>query len=131
MQLRLIIGAAVAGAVALIAGVSAQDVRSVPGFGTGIVNVRGTVEVANALDVRASQVGPWQVAIANIPEVRPVVEFAGTGFVTRGKRYDVTWTGGERESVTIEDVGQNGWVRVTGARRRWVNLTNARSVEEM
>ncbi|MEO8076685.1 MAG: hypothetical protein ABI818_10175 [Acidobacteriota bacterium] len=131
MQLRLIIGAAVAGAVALIAGVSAQDVRSAPGFGTGIVNVRGTVEVANALDVRASQVGPWQVAIANIPEVRPVVEFAGTGFVTRGKRYDVTWTGGERESVTIEDVGQNGWVRVTGARRRWVNLTNARSVEEM
>jgi hypothetical protein len=135
MQTRLIIGAAVAGTVALIAGVSAQDVRTTPGFGTGIVNVRGTVEVANTVDVRASQQGTWQVMVGNVPDVRvtstPAVEFAGTGFVTRGRRYDVTWTGGERESVTVEDVGQNGWVRVAGARRRWVNLTNARSVEEM
>src|SRR6185436_16320752 len=117
---------------------SAQDTRSVPGIGTGIVNVRGTVEVANALDVRASQAGEWRVAVANAPDVRvtslPVVDFAGTGFVMRGKRYDVTWTGGERETVTVEDVAQNGWVRVAGGRegrRRWVNLTNARAVEEM
>jgi hypothetical protein len=137
MQTKLIIGA-VAGAAALIAGVSAQEARSTPGLGTGIVNVRGTVEVANTLDVRASQSGEWRVALANVPDVRvtstPVVEFAGTGFVMRGRRYDVTWIGGERETIGIEDVGQNGWVRVAASRegrRRWVNLTNARAVEEM
>ena len=137
MKRPLVIGA-VAGVVGLMAGVSAQDTRSVPGIGTGIVNVRGTVEVANALDVRASQAGEWRVAVANAPDVRvtslPVVDFASPGFVMRGRRYDVTWTGGEREIVTVEDVGQNGWVRVGGGRegrRRWVNLTNARAVDEM
>jgi hypothetical protein len=137
MQTRIIIGV-LAGAVVLIAGVSAQDARSTPGLGTGIVNVRGTVEVANALDVRASQAGPWRVALDGVPDVRvastPIVEFAGTGFVTRGRRYDIIWSAGERERVTIEDLGQGGWVRVgSGAegRRRWVNLSNARSVEEL
>jgi hypothetical protein len=136
MQTKLII-AALAAAAALIAGVSAQEARSTPGLGTGIVNVRGTVEVANMVDVRAAQAGEWRVAVANVPDVRvtstPVVEFAGTGFVSKGRRYDVTWIGGERETLAIEDVGQNGWVRVgtREGRRRWVNLTNARSVEEM
>jgi hypothetical protein len=137
MQTKLII-AAVGAAAVLIAGVSAQETRTTPGFGTGIVNVRGTVEVANALDVRASQAGEWRVAVGNVPDVRvtstPIVEFAGTGFVIKGRRYDVTWMGGERETLGVEDVGQNGWVRVgvsREGRRRWVNLTNARSVEEM
>jgi hypothetical protein len=137
MRIPVILGAAAA--AVFMAGVSAQDVRSTPGFGTGIVNVRGTVEVANTVETRASQAGPWRVAVDNVADVRvtstPIIDFAGTGFVARGKRYDVTWTAGEREIVTIEEVGQSGWVRVTGGgregRRRWINLTNARSVDEL
>jgi hypothetical protein len=128
---------AVVGAVVLLAGVSAQDVRLTPGPGTGIVTVRGTVEVANLVNVRPIQEADWRVAVTNVPEVRitntAAVDLAGTSFVTRGRRYDIMWTSGERETVTIVDVGQSGWVQVGSARdarKRWLNLTNARAVEE-
>jgi hypothetical protein len=136
MRTRFMI-AALAAALLVWAGVSAQQgTRPTPGPGTGIVTVTGSVDIGNTLDVRAAQRGDWRVAVANTPDVRvantPSVVVAPPGFVKKGL-YEITWPSGDRETVTIVEVGPGGWVQVTKAsrdgRRRWVNLSAARDVE--
>ena len=127
MHTRFIAGVAVA--LLFWAVLSAkQETRTTPGFGTGVVTVRGTVGIENTPDVRAMQGGEWRVAIANVP----AVAVSGTAFARRGGRYEVIWTNGERETIVVVEVGQSGWVQVDErGRRRWVNLAVARSVAEL
>lgn len=114
-------------AAVLWAGVSAQQQEMLPkpGPGSGVTNVTGAVSIAGVAEVKASQHGNWEVAIAGQPEVR----LASVPFVRPGGRYEVTWANGDREPVTIAATGPDGWVRVTHPQDRWLNLQNARSVE--
>jgi hypothetical protein len=127
--------AAVLGAVALVwAGASAQDVRTTPGLGTGIVKVEGTVAVGNVPEVRATQNGEWRLAVSNTPTVRVGnnVTVASPAFLREGGRYRITWIAGEAEVVTVADPGTNGWIRVeSGSGRRWVNTSVVRGIEEV
>jgi hypothetical protein len=113
-------------------GVSAQqqEVRTTPGPGSGVIDVRGTVSLAGVSEVRLSDVP--DVNVVHLPPVRvaavPPITIAGPGFITRGARYVVTWPTGERESITVAEVAQgSGWVQVGTS--RWVNLDAARAVE--
>ncbi|HSC25763.1 MAG TPA: hypothetical protein VLD67_00730 [Vicinamibacterales bacterium] len=127
---------AIAAAGVFWAGVSAQQTQAtVPGPGSGIMTVTGTINVGNAPPVLASQAGEWKMEIANVPNVRvlstPPVVLAPPDFVKVKSRYEVTWAAGEKETVQVIQLGQGGWVRVatTGGRERWINLGGARSVE--
>lgn len=135
MRVEILMGTLAAAAL-LWAGVAAQqETRATPGFGSGIVKVAGSVEVANEPVVHAAQRGEWRVAIANTPAVtvanRPTVVAANPDFVRRDARYVVTWPTGESESVTVTEVGSGGWVEVgtPGTGRRRVNLAAARAIE--
>jgi len=123
------------GGVALVwAGASAQDVRPVPGAGTGIVKVVGTVDVANDPVVRAAQNGEWRVAVSNTPRVTIAssVVIASPAVFREGSRYRIVWNAGEAETVTVADPGTTGWIRVeSSGGRRWVNTSVARSIEEV
>ncbi len=128
----LIIGAAAWGAAAQ------QPQPSIPGPGTGIVTVSGDVRLANGTVVGAAQQGEWKVAIANTAPVSvtntPTVALAMPFSVRKGARYEIVWSAGERETVTISDAGASSWVLVevsgqpTG--RRWINLAQVRSISE-
>ena len=129
MRNVLVIGS-LAGSLALAAmlwsGVSAQqEMLPRPGPGSGISKVAGSVTIDEMPDVNAKQRGPWRVGITDLPEI----QLAGLPFVRAGSRYEVTWSGGEKESFAVTAVGTNGWVKVEGSRSRWVNLSSARSVE--
>jgi hypothetical protein len=131
---RWVAVAALGGAALAWAGASAQDVRPVPGAGTGIVNVVGTVNVGNEPVVRAAQNGEWRVAVSNTPRVTVAssVVLASPGFFREGSRYRITWIAGEVETVTVADPGTNGWIRVeSGGGRRWINTSVARGIEEV
>ena len=117
----------VLGSLALVAmvwsGLSAQqEMLPRPGPGSGVSNVAGSVSINEMPDVNAKQRGEWRVGIAGVPEVR----MAAPTFIHSGQRYEVTWSGGDKEVVTIAEIAANGWVRVE--RSRWVNLGHARSV---
>lgn len=109
-----------------------QDVRPTPGPGTGIVTVKGTVDIGVMPDVRALQEGEWKVALVNTPNVR-VVATAPLDFVKQGRRYRVTWLAGESEDIVVAQLGSGGWTRVESSTRRsrWINLDEARGVEEL
>ena len=115
--------------VALCVAVAAQqDVRPVPGPGTGIVKVTGSVDVGTMPPVEAVQRGDWKVAVSNTPTVQVVpAEFLKSGAV-----YVVTWSDGVQETLAVEQILTGTWVRTvtTEGRRRWVNLAVARSVQE-
>lgn len=119
----------VVGSLALAAmvwsGVAAQqqEMQARPGPGSGVTRVTGSVDIGEMPDVHALQRGEWRVGITGVPEVR----VAGPAFIRLSGRYEITWQGGERESVSVAEVSANGWVRV--ANSRWVNLGYARSVE--
>ena len=123
------------GALALTAlvwtGARAQVSRE-PSAGSGVVTVAGRVEVVNTPSVSAGQLGEWKVAVANAPDVHvantPAVVVASPNFVKTRRRYDVIWPNGDRELVTVEQTGRDGWVRVDT--HRWINVTAARSLEE-
>jgi hypothetical protein len=111
------------------------QVQSVPGPGSGIVTVQGDVGIRSLPPVEASQRGDWKVSLANVPDVRvvntPSVTVAPLAFLKVGGRYVVTWPAGDRESVGIAEFGSGGWVRAAGeARRRWLNLATAKTIEE-
>ena len=129
------VAVAVLGGVALVwAGASAQDVRPVPGAGTGLVKVVGTVDVGNDPVVRAAQNGEWRVTVGNTPTVRVGnnVALASPAFFREGARYRITWIAGEVETVTVADPGTNGWIRVeSGGGRRWINTSVSRGIEEV
>jgi hypothetical protein len=121
-----------AAAIAIAALLSMQSSRAqvqpVPGPGTGIVTVTGKVDIDTMPDVAAIQRGNWTVAVSAMP---PVVA-APLPFLRVGGRYEIVWTGGEKDSVRVAQLGTGGWARVeTSQRPRWINLTNARYVEEL
>jgi hypothetical protein len=106
-----------------------QGVKPVPGPGTGIVTVEGTVNVGNTPVVmvgntpmvNAVQGGAWKVA-ASVPN---------PDFLQLNRSYTVTWPDGGTQSVVVAEVGSNGWVRVENpGRRRWINLGQVLSVQE-
>jgi hypothetical protein len=137
MRGQVLMGA-LAGAGLLWAGVSAQqETRKTPGFGSGIVNVIGTVDVGNEPSVRAVQSGEWRVQVANTAAVRvantPTVRLATPEFVRADQRYMIVWVTGEREEVRVTEIGTDGWVTVShaGGGRRWLNVASARSVEQV
>lgn len=127
---RRVVFAVVVGVAGVCVALSArQATQQVPGPGTGIVAVRGVVEIANVPSVNAVQQGDWRV-ISSIATMPPVT-VAAAEFLRRGGRYTIVWTAGERETVTIEQIAAGGWVRVASGRARWINLASARTVEEM
>jgi hypothetical protein len=75
--------------------------------------------------------------VANSPDVRvtalPTVVLAPLPFVKAGSRYEVVWPGGEKELLRVVHAGSGGWVGIEAVskRGRWINLANAKSVEEL
>jgi hypothetical protein len=133
MKVRTAMGALVA-AAALGALAAAQEGQKLPGPGSGIIKIAGTVDVGNMPAVFAHQAGDWKMAVANVPDVRisTPVAVAPPEFVRKGARYEVTWMSGERQLITVIQVATAGWVRVDGGpRQRWVNLAAARSIDEV
>jgi hypothetical protein len=116
-------------------GVSARQGQALPGIGTGIVPIRGTVDISNVPTVQAVQQGEWRVAVAGTTDVRlatlPPVSIAAPDFLRRGARYNVVWSTSERELITVTQLGPGAWVQTQApGRARWINLSAARSVEE-
>jgi hypothetical protein len=135
MSMRMAVGAAL-----LTAGVGgfvfAQETQRLPGFGSGILKVEGTVDVGNTPLVLAHQSGEWKMVVANQPDVRVVnvaaVSIAPPDFVRKGGRYEVTWATGDRQLIQVVQMAPGGWVRVeAGPRLRWLNLSSARAVDEV
>jgi len=136
MRTKAAIGVLIAVAGLLCVRSSAGQVQPVPGPGTGIVTVSGTVDVGNVPSVNAGQRGDWKVAVSNAPDVRvvntPTVAIAPVQFLKAGSRYEIVWSAGDREVIGVAQLGSEGWVRVNGGgRRRWVNIAAARAVEEI
>ena len=121
--MRLVIAAGLFGVLGLLWTVRAQVVHPTPSPGTGVVTVAGTVEIANIPSVRATQSGDWTVSLSN----NATVTMASPEFLRSSARYEVIWPNGDRETVVVEQIGRDGWVRVDP--RRWINLATARSVE--
>jgi hypothetical protein len=114
---------AIAALAASLAGMAAlgaqQELRPTPGPGSGTMKVVGTVDIGSLPPVEAIQRGDWKVVVGP-PE-----------FVAVRGRYTITWPGGERETITVDQLATGGWVRATvEGRARWINLAVARSVEE-
>jgi hypothetical protein len=108
------------------------QVQGVPGPGSGIVSVVGKVDIGNVPQVEAAQRGDWSVSLAHVPDVRVSNAPNAPAFVKAGSRYEITWATNEREVVRLAQVASSGWARVESTGRpRWVNLSLARSVEEL
>ena len=110
----------------------AQLVQPVPGPGSGIVTVAGNVNVANTPSVHAAQAGDWKVTLANTPPVA----LTPPEFLRPQGHYDVIWSSGLREMVTVVQIGKGGWggwvkVQTANGRVRWINVAAATSVEEL
>lgn len=136
MRIRAAIIPAALALIAVGAVLYAQETKPVPGFGSGIVRVEGTVDIGNAPVVLAHQVGEWKVVLAAPPDVRvvnvPNVSIPGPEFVKKGGRYEITWSTGERQVIRALEIAPGGWLRAeAGDRQRWVNLASARAVDEM
>lgn len=120
------------------AGAAQQTQPTMPGPGTGVVTVTGDVRIANRPSVEATQQGEWKVAVANTAPVTvtntPTVSLAMPFTLRKGARYEIVWSAGERETVTIGDAGASAWVLAepTGQLpgRRWLNLNQVRSISE-
>jgi hypothetical protein len=119
---------------AVVIGWTAQSmsgqVQPVPGPGTGIVTVQGEVDVRRLPAIDVAQRGEWRVDARVL--AMPAVSLAPVGFVRPGGRYLITWSGGESETIAVAQTGDGAWVRTTasGRRDRWLNLAQARAVEE-
>jgi hypothetical protein len=102
------------------------------------VTVNGEVSISNRPFVAAAQDGEWRVSLAGTAPVTvtntAAVTMAPPDVIRRGGRYEITWSGGEREIVTVAAIGEGAWVRIerTGveSRTRWVNLSMARAIVE-
>lgn len=120
------------------AGAAQQMQQPVPGPGSGIVTVTGEVTVANRPVVQAQQLGEWRVAVANTAPVSvtntPTVSLAMPFTLRKGGRYEIVWSAGERETVTISEAGTSAWVLAEPSGqlpgRRWLNLNQVRSISE-
>ena len=121
--MRSLVVIAVLGAAGFLwTGVGAQVYRQ-PDAGTGLVTVAGAVEITNTPSVMATQVGPWKVDVANTPSVT----LPPPDFLRSRTKYEVVWPNGDRESVVVDQIGRDGWVRVDD--HRWINVAGARSLE--
>lgn len=132
---KVTVAVALGAAALLWVAVSAQQEMSPrPGPGSGVMNVTGSVSIANTPSVTVAnapavrQEGDWRVAINNTPSVR-VTEVPSPGFLRTGARYEITWVDGTHETVTVSSIATNGWIEVERS-RRWINLTSARSIAE-
>ena len=110
------------------------QVQSTPGFGSGVVQVRGTVDIGRLPPVDVGQRGDWKVSLATAADTRvvntPSVTLALPPFVAEGGRYVVTWANGEREGLVVRQVS-GAWVRAAAdGPPRWVNLSSARAIEQ-
>jgi hypothetical protein len=136
--MRSLIVVAGLGSLALFvagAGVATErQTQRMPGPGSGIVPLSGTVEIGNTPMVKATQQGDWKVTLGSQADVRvtntPLVSIAAPDFLKKGGRYSITWATGEQESIVVTQAG-TGWVRTErDGRVRWVNLASARTIEE-
>ena len=110
------------------------QVQSTPGFGSGVVQVQGTVDIGRLPPVDVAQRGDWKVSLATVADTRvvntPSVTIALPPFVAEGGRYVVTWANGEREGLAVGQVA-GAWVRAAvNGPPRWVNLSSARAIEQ-
>ena len=137
--MRSLIVVAVVGTTALfVAGpgvATGRQTQRMPGPGSGVVPVSGTVEIGNTPMVKAAQQGDWKVTVGNQADVRitntPLVTIAAPDFLKKSGRYSVTWASGEQETIVVTQAG-TGWVRTErDGRVRWMNLASARAVEEV
>ena len=115
------------------------QVQAVPGPGSGVVIVQGEVDVRRLPPIAVGQQGDWKVSLANVADVRvantPVVAAAPLPFLRVGGRYMVTWPVGETETFEVAQLGGGTWVRAAvddqRGRLRWLNLTVAKSIDEV
>lgn len=121
-------------AVTVWSGVAAQqETQPRPGPGSGVTRVTGSVSIEGGVtvdqlpDVNAKQRGPWRVGVTDLPDVR----LAAPTFVRAGGRYEITWTTGQTELVSVTAVATDGWVKVEHHRGRWINIGSARAVESL
>jgi hypothetical protein len=150
-----IVGALVIVGVSMAA-VSARQGASVPGPGSGVASVSGSVRVSNAPPTApggewkvtvanappAAFRGEWKVEVANVPpvnragewkmEVANKVALASPEFISSRGQYAITWTDGTRETVVAEPWGGE-WIRVAlpGGKYRFINLSAARYVDQL
>lgn len=135
-RVRLIRGLVITVVVALsmtawVMNSAGQGVRPVPGAGTGIIQVEGTVnvgntptvQVANMPPVTAIQSGDWRVSVTG----SPTVTVPSPDFLQVRRAYTIIWPDRGTERIVVDQIGPNSWVR-TG--RRWLNLAQALSVED-
>jgi hypothetical protein len=124
-RLQFVVIGVIAGTVLWTGLAAQQEVQPRPGPGSGVTNV----SVVNRPAVLADQLGDWQVAISRMPTVGVRVP----PFAFKGTRYLVTWPNGDIDKIAIVDTSEDGWVQVenTGGRMRWLNLSTARSLEEV
>jgi hypothetical protein len=135
MKLKLAVVTLVIAAFGWAAMSAGQEVRPVPGPGTGVVTVTGSVDIGNmpSVDIRnmpaVRQDGDWRVRFASPPDVR----VAGPEFLTVRGQYAVTWSAGHAEDVQVLELATSGWARVASksGSRRWVNFAHAQAVEEI
>lgn len=136
MRMRVALGVTALATVLGVVAYAQQETQRLPGFGTGIVKVEGTVDIGNMPLVLAHQSGEWKITIANAPDVRvvstPDVSLAAPAFLKKDNRYEITWSTGDRQVIRVVQVAPGGWIKVDGgARERWVNLASARAVDEV
>jgi hypothetical protein len=123
--MRIILVAALVGTAVLgwTRAVAQQVLQPQANSGSGVVTIEGAV--------RATQVGDWSVSVANAPNVHvvntPSVALAPPEFLRLRGSYELTWPDGSRESIVVQQIGRDGWVRVEVG--RWVNVLAARSVK--
>jgi hypothetical protein len=127
-RLRTALAVGVAGLLWVAVSAQQQEMKPLPGPGSGITNVTGSVSITGTPAVLASQEGDWAVAVSNVPSVR-IMEVPSPGFLRAGYRYEITWPGGDTDTVLIDRIAGNGWIEVERG-RRWINVTSARSIAE-
>jgi hypothetical protein len=126
MRTRLAVGTLIAVGGLLWVRSSSGQVQPSPGFGSGVVTVNGTVDIANMPAVNAVQRGDWKVSVGELP----AVTMAPLPFLKVGGTYKITWPVGEVQTITVRNTGPGGWVAVDPPQRSWLNLAGARSVEQ-
>jgi hypothetical protein len=126
MRNVLVFGSLALVAVVWTGAAAQQEMRPRPGPGSGVTPISGSVGVTSLPPVDAKQSGEWRVEITDLPEVR----VAGPSFLGKGRRYRITWTNGDEETVTVTSQGSDGWIQVE-AGARWLNLRNARVVDPL
>lgn len=136
MRTKIITGVVAAAAALYWARSIGGQVQSVPGPGSGIVIVQGEVDVRRFPQIAVGQQGDWKVSLANVADVRvantPAVAAAPLPFLRVGGRYMVTWPVGEQETFEVAQLGGGAWVRAAvDGRFRWLNLTVAKSIDEV